>query len=107
METLHFYDEAYEVCLNSERIALLPKEYALLRFLFTRRNQVFRRSDLLDLVWGQDEMPTDRTVDDHVYRLRKKLHGWRHLLTIETVRGMGYRLHLERAERAKSAREQS
>lgn len=92
MATLHFYDDAYEVCLNSERIALLPREYALLRFLYTRRNQVFRRSDLLDLVWGQDEMPTDRTVDDHVYRLRKKLHGWRHLLTIDTVRGMGYRL---------------
>ncbi|MEJ8546328.1 winged helix-turn-helix domain-containing protein [Brevibacillus borstelensis] len=92
METLHFFDDAYEVCWNSERIALLPKEYALLRFLYTRRNQVFRRTDLLDLVWGRDEAPTDRTVDDHVYRLRKKLRRWKHLLAIETVRGIGYKL---------------
>ncbi|MCK9907244.1 helix-turn-helix domain-containing protein, partial [Frankia sp. Cpl3] len=38
------------------------------------------------------EEPTDRTVDDHIYRLRKKLIGWSHLFTLESIRGYGYKL---------------
>ncbi|GAB1532500.1 hypothetical protein YSY22_39230 [Brevibacillus formosus] len=49
---------------------------------------------MLDRVWPLEE-PTDRTVDDHIYRLRKKLQKWSHLLTIDTVRGVGYRLTLK------------
>lgn len=40
------------------------------------------------------EEPTDRTVDDHIYRLRKKVHLWQHLIKLETIRGHGYRLRI-------------
>ena len=92
MAMLYLDDGTHQVSWGGETITLLPKEYLLFRFLYLHRNQAFRREELLDRVWGL-EMPTDRTVDDHVYRLRKKLQSWQHLLSIETVRGVGYRLH--------------
>ncbi|USG64847.1 winged helix-turn-helix domain-containing protein [Brevibacillus ruminantium] len=95
---LQFDDGSYQVSWGSECITLLPKEYVLFHFLFHHRNQAFRREELLDRVWGL-EMPTDRTVDDHVYRLRKKLQAWQHLLAIDTVRGFGYRLTWKESRR--------
>ncbi|UED74209.1 winged helix-turn-helix domain-containing protein [Brevibacillus sp. DP1.3A] len=87
-------DDTYQIHYAGETIVLLPKEYALFQFLYTWKNRAFSRSDLLDRVWSLEE-PTDRTVDDHIYRLRKKLQKWSHLLTIDTVRGVGYRLTLK------------
>ncbi|MDC0760922.1 winged helix-turn-helix domain-containing protein [Brevibacillus sp. AG] len=87
-------DNTYQIHYAGETIVLLPKEYALFQFLYTWKNRSFSRSDLLDRVWPLEE-PTDRTVDDHIYRLRKKLQKWSHLLTIDTVRGVGYRLTLK------------
>jgi hypothetical protein len=51
----------------------------------------------LDAVWKL-ETPVDRTVDDHIYRLRKKLAPWEPELRIETVRGVGYRFVRNREE---------
>ncbi|WP_289142784.1 winged helix-turn-helix domain-containing protein [uncultured Brevibacillus sp.] len=91
MGLITWSDDKYEVQYAGETIVLLPKEYALLHFLFTGKNRTFSRENLLDRVWALEE-PTDRTVDDHIYRLRKKLQKWSHLFTIDTVRGIGYRL---------------
>lgn len=77
-----------------ESLELLPKEYALLEFLYLHPGQVFSREALLDAVWTL-ESPSDRTVDDHIYRLRKKLTRFRSLFVIDTVRGKGYALHLK------------
>ncbi|GAA4711584.1 winged helix-turn-helix domain-containing protein [Brevibacillus fulvus] len=90
---LLFYPDQYAVARGHEQIALLPKEYALLFCLYESKNRSLSRAELLDRVWGLEE-PTDRTVDDHIYRLRKKLLRWNDILRIETVRGYGYRLHL-------------
>jgi DNA-binding winged helix-turn-helix (wHTH) protein len=83
--------ETFTAVYAGETIHLLPKEYALLEFLYRNRNRPFSRQELLDRVWGLEE-PTDRTVDDHIYRLRKKLQSWSHLCRIETIRGYGYKL---------------
>ncbi|WP_312114822.1 winged helix-turn-helix domain-containing protein [Brevibacillus reuszeri] len=91
MGLITWSDDKYEVQYAGETLVLLPKEYALLHFLYTWKNRTFSRENLLDRVWALEE-PTDRTVDDHIYRLRKKLQKWSHLLTIDTVRGVGYRL---------------
>jgi len=63
----------------------------LLHFLYRNRQQVFSRDELLTRVWPHEE-PVDRTVDDHVYRLRKKCKLWASVLSIETIRGIGYKL---------------
>ncbi|WP_167577788.1 winged helix-turn-helix domain-containing protein [Ammoniphilus sp. YIM 78166] len=82
------------IAYAGESLELLPKEYALLEFLYLHPGQVFSRDALLDAVWPL-ESPSDRTVDDHIYRLRKKLTPFRSLLVIDTVRGKGYVLHLK------------
>jgi len=52
--------------------------------------RAFSRSYLLDTVWGEDFVAGDRSVDNAVLRLRKKLGDWG--AAIETVWGVGYRL---------------
>ncbi|MGG4211829.1 winged helix-turn-helix domain-containing protein [Paenibacillus sp. FSL L8-0638] len=92
MIRLQFDADGYSVVCNADRVMLLAKEFALLRFLYDNRNQVFTREQLLDRVWPL-EYPVERTVDDHIYRLRKKLKSWDGL-RIHTVRGYGYSLTL-------------
>ncbi|MEK4512785.1 winged helix family transcriptional regulator [Paenibacillus anaericanus] len=92
MAQLIFDQAGYLVKSGTDTIVLLAKEYALLEFLYYNRNHTFTREQLLDRVWML-EYPSERTVDDHIYRLRKKLHHWDHI-TINTVRGYGYTLTL-------------
>jgi len=83
------------ITAGQHTIPLLPKEFNLLAFLLQNPGRVFARDQLLDAVWA-DEAPVDRTVDDHVYRLRKKLRSLQatgeSTIAIETVRSKGYRL---------------
>lgn len=85
----------YSVTWNGQRIKLIPKEYSLLHYLYQNAGQTLSRDRLLDAVWKL-ESPVDRTVDDHVYRLRRKLARWAPAVRIDTVRGLGYRLQLRR-----------
>ena len=95
MPMVAFNDERLEIECGDRVVALLAKEYALLRYLHRNANHVFSREQLLDRVWA-GEYPVDRTVDDHIYRLRKKLKGIEGL-SIETIRGVGYGLTLRPA----------
>ena len=70
---------------------LREKEAELLAFLYKHRGQSFRREELLREIWGYEEMPTTRTVDTHVFKLRQRIESRpdtpRYLLT---VHGVGY-----------------
>lgn len=93
-------DHEYTVYDEHYRVRLLPKEYELLKFLLRHHNRVFLREELLDAVWKLEE-PVARTVDDHIYRLRKKLAFFSNTVALQTVRGRGYRLLLAESERHK------
>ncbi|GLY11653.1 winged helix-turn-helix domain-containing protein [Pseudobacillus badius] len=95
MTQLQFMLTDYTVKLGSEQISLLRKEYYLLQYLYEHANQAFSREQLLNAVWPL-EAPSERTVDDHIYRLRKKLKRWDGELTIETIKGFGYQLVCEK-----------
>ncbi|HVC32345.1 MAG TPA: response regulator transcription factor [Chloroflexota bacterium] len=71
-------------------VELTPKEFELLALLARHPGRAFGRDYLMERVWGYEAEGSDRTVDTHVLRLRKKLGpvGER----IETVWGIGYRL---------------
>lgn len=97
MAQLDFNPADYSVSFKSEKIHLLAKEYGLLQFLYSHRGKVFSREQLLDQVWPM-EHPVDRTVDDHIYRLRKKLRPWSAHIFLNTVRGYGYSLALKEPE---------
>ncbi|OWR31726.1 transcriptional regulator [Saccharibacillus sp. O23] len=92
MTKMKLDDERLTLECGSRSAVLLAKEYALLRYLYDNANRVFSRDQLLDRVWA-GEYPVDRTVDDHVYRLRRKLKEVGGP-AIETVRGVGYSLAL-------------
>lgn len=81
-----------EALTNEGTVTLSEKEAAFLGLLVRADGQTLRRSDILDQVWGVDAMPTERTVDNLVLRLRKLFEpnpdAPRHLLA---VRGVGYR----------------
>jgi len=74
--------------LRGERLLLTRREFDLLVFLAAHPGRVFSRTELLDRVWGEDFLGTERTVDQHIAQLRALIgHPY-----IETVRGRGYRL---------------
>jgi len=82
----------FAVTVKGRPVELTPKEFELLATLVGEPGRVFRREELLDLVWGQDEFVEPRTVDVHVARLRSKFTEARlPPAGIETVRGVGYR----------------
>jgi DNA-binding response OmpR family regulator len=68
-------------------------EVELLKLLFEKADQPVSRDEILDKIWGIEAYPTNRTVDNFVVKLRKKLeenqHHPRHILT---VYGYGYKL---------------
>lgn len=87
-------DEARRLAwARGQSLNLSRLEFDLLSFLIQGQGRVFSREQLLDRVWGQDSNVTDRTVDVHVKTLRKKISQLGlPAETIETVRGVGYRL---------------
>ena len=84
--------ERFEVTVSGRAVDLTPKEFELLATLVAAPGRVFRRDELLDVVWGHDGFVEPRTVDVHMARLRAKFLGAKVLLPgVETVRGVGYR----------------
>ncbi|MFJ8066007.1 winged helix-turn-helix domain-containing protein [Psychrobacillus sp. NPDC096426] len=91
MEKIKFSNTGYKVTYRSEKIFFLPREYQLFKFLYQNPSRIFSREDLLDAVWPMED-PVDRTVDDHIYRVRKKIEPLSSMVKIETIRGQGYLL---------------
>ncbi len=76
------------VAYEGHELSLTRREFELLAFLCASPGRVFSRTELLDRVWGEDFLGTERTVDQHIAQLRALLKAD----LIETVRGRGYRL---------------
>jgi DNA-binding response OmpR family regulator len=71
-------------------LELTRTEYKLLHLLMRNPGRVFSREYLLDSVWGEQHVPGDRSVDNAILRLRKKMNAFSD--SIESVWGVGYRL---------------
>jgi DNA-binding response OmpR family regulator len=77
------------VRIDGRELDLTPKEYDLLVLLASHPGWVFKREVLIQQIWGYDYGGFDRTIDNHVTRLRKKLGPMGE--KIDTVWGVGYR----------------
>ena len=81
-----------EVMRADTPVELTAKEFDLVHFLIRHPREALSRDQLLESVWGQDQFPTTRTVDFHIFQLRKKLEKKsvdpKYFLT---VRGVGYK----------------
>jgi DNA-binding response OmpR family regulator len=84
---------AYRATLAGAPLDLTRTEFDLLWLLLRNPGRAFSRSYLLDTVWGANYVAGDRSVDNAILRLRKKLGSLEDV--IETVWGVGYRLRPE------------
>jgi DNA-binding response OmpR family regulator len=77
---------------GGEPIGLSAKEFEILKYFIGKEGEVVSRNDLLDDIWGYDNFPTTRTVDNYILSIRKKIEADpsspKHLQTVHTV---GYR----------------
>jgi DNA-binding response OmpR family regulator len=77
-------------------VTLTTQEFKLLKYLASSAGRVVSREELLNEVWGYENYPSTRTVDNHILRLRQKLEPDpaepRFLLT---VHGAGYKFTME------------
>ena len=78
-----------EVCVRGDLVPVTAREFDLLQYLAENAGLALSRRQLLDGVWGYGWFGDERTVDVHVFQLRKKLGD---ALRVTTVRGVGYRL---------------
>lgn len=84
---------SYTVSCAGEDIHLTPSEFKLLVSMAQNRGRVMTRDHLIEVVQGEGISVVGRTVDTHVFGLRKKLGTCSEL--IETIRGIGYRIRSE------------
>jgi len=97
MGDLTIYEDEYRATLGEDDLGLTLTEFELLRYLVRHPKKAFTRQQLLETIWKDAMMVTERTVDAHIKNLREKLGDFaKH---IQTVRGVGYRF-VEAAEGA-------
>jgi DNA-binding response OmpR family regulator len=77
---------------------LKPKEFELLDLLLSAPGHLFPRDEIVTRVWHHRYLPGSRTLDVHVRRVRDKLATLETGVSIQTVRGVGYRLVLSEEE---------
>jgi DNA-binding response OmpR family regulator len=89
--------KAMEATKSKNPIELSNMEYKVLKYLCQRENIVIERDTLLDEVWGYDNYPSTRTVDNFILSLRKKIEDDpSHPAHLVTVHGAGYKLIKEK-----------
>lgn len=78
--------EKYVVYVKGDGIILPKKEFELLELLASRPGKVFKREQILSIVWGNDTIVGERTIDVHIRKLREKIGND----YIRTIKGVGY-----------------
>ncbi len=81
-----------EVVREGKAIALTAQEFKTLKFLVQNPERVITRDELLNEVWGYQNYPSTRTVDNHILKLRQKLErDPANPVHFRTVHGVGYK----------------
>jgi two-component system phosphate regulon response regulator PhoB len=89
VDGLKIYEDEYRAELEGDDLGLTLTEFELLRYLVRHPRKAFTRQQLLETIWKDAMMVTERTVDAHIKNLREKLGEFAE--HIQTVRGVGYR----------------
>ena len=85
--------KAFTAYHKSKPVTLSHKEFEILSFLWEHKNKTVSRDDLLNKIWGYEESPTTRTVDNFIVKLRQKIEkDPNRPQIILTVHGIGYKL---------------
>lgn len=85
----------YKAVSGKKDVQMSHKEFEILHYLWKKKNTTVSRDDLLTEIWGYDETPTTRTVDNFILKLRQKIEiDPNHPKIILTVHGVGYKMVL-------------
>ncbi|EPN37206.1 DNA-binding response regulator BaeS, partial [Pseudomonas syringae pv. actinidiae ICMP 19096] len=88
-------EEHYQASFNGVALDLTPVELRLLATFARSPGRVFSRDQLLDRLYSDHRVVTDRTVDSHIRNLRRKLeHACPGQDPIQSLYGVGYKLEL-------------
>ena len=88
--------KTYEVTAGERNITLSKREMALLRLLIGKKNEVVSRDEILDEVWGKDQFPTSRTIDNYILTFRKYFESDpKNPLFFKSLRGIGYKFEIK------------
>lgn len=91
-QTINF--ETYEVINNQHHQVLMlsKKEIELLKLFIENENKVVSRDEILDRLWGKDQFPTARTIDNYILTFRKLFEqDPKNPLYFHSIRGVGYK----------------
>ena len=97
-EGLVIDQERKAVIVDGESVALTKTEFELLLLLLSHRGQVFSRQEMLELVWPDGVIVSDRTGDVNITRMRKKIGSYSHYIV--TRQGFGYCFEEAKTKRA-------
>ncbi len=86
---LTIYEDEFRATLGNNDLGLTYTEIQLLLYLVRHPKKAFTRQQLLETIWKDAMMVTERTVDAHIKNLREKLGSFAE--HVQTVRGVGYR----------------
>ncbi len=83
-------DKYLVISPKGEEVRLARRECGLLELLIQERHRTVSRDEILDRLWGTEQFPSNRTVDNAIVKLRQALgpHGAN---AIQSIRGVGYR----------------
>ena len=83
--------DRFVALIDGQSLTLTPVEFRLLKRLSDSPGQVFSRQHLMDELYDDHRVVTDRTIDSHIKNLRKKLSEMSDTDTIHSVYGVGYK----------------
>lgn len=83
-----------ELTLGEEKIALTKTEFEILALLAENPDRVFSREKIIETIWEETTFITERTVDVHITRLRKKMGDYGQAITNRS--GYGYRFDISK-----------
>lgn len=85
-------DEKHEVVISNTLVYFTNKEYSILKYLIENHDKVIQKETLFLKVWETSYMGETRTLDMHIKALRSKLSEHGSVVTIQTIRGVGFQI---------------
>lgn len=93
IENMTINKDTLEIRINDELTDLTRMEFKIVLYLAENRNRVVSRQELIDMLTEKDKKPDEKSVNVHVWNIRKKLAQYSSEKEyIETIRGAGYRM---------------
>jgi DNA-binding response OmpR family regulator len=79
----------YRASKGEHDLELTPREFKILQYFVLHQNEIVTREQLLNEVWGYENFPISRTVDNHIAKLRQKIEDVpaepRYIITVHRV----------------------